>query len=132
MTQPDIEQIQARAEAATPGPWKMWNGWGPLINVEPELMACERVGPDYEGGFVPGEGAVDIYASRADFEFVAAAREDIPALLAAIDGLTAENAKLTEVVDVAAECYNARLDSDMPVPWWRLKFALDALTKAVQ
>lgn len=175
---PDLEQIKQREQAATPGPWKMWNGWGPLIDVEPELMACERVGPDYEGGFVPGEGAVDIYASRADFEFVAAAREDIPALLAAIDKLTAENAalkqkadvwtaqaaiwrtsnvtivdkliqstssyedridelearnaKLEAVVDVAAECYNARLDSDMPVPWWRLKAALDALTEAVE
>jgi hypothetical protein len=88
---PDFEQIKQRAEAATPGPWKLWNGWGPLVGED--RMACERIGPDpddhYEGvGIVPGEGAVDIYASRADFEFVAAARDDIPALLAVIDELT--------------------------------------------
>lgn len=96
---PDFEQIKQRAEAATPGPWKLWNGWGPLVGED--RMACERIGPDpddhYEGvGIVPGEGAVDIYASRADFEFVAAARDDIPALLAVIDELTAKSV----VIDV--------------------------------
>ena len=96
-----IEEIERRVNAATPGPWKMWNGWGPLVDVEPELMACERLGPDYEGGFAPGRGAVDIYATRADFEFVAMARTDVPAMLTAIDELEAENGALKMIISSA-------------------------------
>lgn len=96
MTQPDIEQIRARAEM-------------------------------YDNALLDAEGDGSLVGRY--FMIAKSRGSDIKALLAAIDELTAENAKLTEVVDVAAECYNARLDSDMPVPWWRLK---DALTKAVQ
>jgi hypothetical protein len=71
ITDEELKQISARCDAATPGPWKSW--------VE---------GRDHESGdhFI-STGGEDIYltgATLADQDFIAAARQDIPALIKAI------------------------------------------------
>jgi hypothetical protein len=65
------KRIEARCVAATPGPWKSW--------IE---------GRDHDSGdhFI-STGGEDIYltgATLADQDFIAAARQDIPTLIAAI------------------------------------------------
>jgi hypothetical protein len=63
----DLDAIQARAEAATPGPWRLTDGgWGEFVQ-------------DSEGR--------ELWALRhtpevADAEFIAHARADVPALVA--------------------------------------------------
>jgi hypothetical protein len=71
VTEEELKRIEARCEATTPGPWKSW--------VE---------GRDHESGehFI-GTAGEDIYltgATIADQDFIAAARQDIPMLIAAI------------------------------------------------
>jgi hypothetical protein len=82
-----LEAIRARAAAATPGLWKCWNGWGPVVGSDPPLLAMQRIAPDpYEtGGVMATHDGMredrDLYATRADAEFVAYAHKDIAALL---------------------------------------------------
>jgi len=85
LTQEQIEEIRKRAEAATPGPWEVWrhryngyNGWVEEIGV---------------GGFTAD---IDI-ESVEDAEFMAKARQDIPALLAHIAELEEQAAEDEEV-----------------------------------
>ena len=69
MSDEELQQILGRCEAATPGPWRS--------SVE---------GRDHESGdsFIQTAGE-DIYlsgASHADQDFIAAARQDVPQLIA--------------------------------------------------
>jgi hypothetical protein len=60
--------MRERAEAATPGPWKMWDGWGPTSDG---LMGVARFGPDSgERVFIHDEQR-DLYASRGNWEHIA-------------------------------------------------------------
>ncbi|WP_182377871.1 hypothetical protein [Nocardioides sp. WS12] len=73
----DVEAIRVRMEAATPGPWQ----------------SVEIAHTNWIGFYEPA-GFFRLYERRAwatpaDDDFVAAARSDIPALLAELDRLTA-------------------------------------------
>ena len=76
----NIDEIRARAEAATPGPW-MW---------EEVKYPDEPVHLRF--------GNCDFVLGRAEFyrdaDFIAHAREDIPYLLDALEQLQAENISL--------------------------------------
>lgn len=85
MTPERLAEIEARAEAATEGPWKCWNGW------PAKPMACERIGPDGGGGL---HGVPDIHGCVEDLEFAAHARQDIPDLLAYLRELEEETKRL--------------------------------------
>lgn len=87
---PDLDAIEARAEAATPAPWSRWgspNGHrdgegeyyisGPWYALDPPTMA---------------------FAGTADPDFIAAARSDVPDLVAYARRLEAELARLQPVV----------------------------------
>lgn len=79
MTDIDLDAIKARAEAATPGPWV--REWAFSTHfVVPE--AAERV--------ADGNVARLKAHQRADAEFIAHAREDVPALLAEVERLRRE------------------------------------------
>jgi len=82
----DLAEIQARADAATPGPWAMTSQGG----IEPA---------NYSG---PGEDFTSIAAVREDrdWAFIAHARTDVPALVAE---LTAARAKLQKIHDSVIE-----------------------------
>jgi len=56
--------------AHTPGPWKLWNGWGPYAGDG--KMRCERIGPEGGGG-IHTLNQPDIVGSREDLELIAAA-----------------------------------------------------------
>lgn len=90
LTDQQHADIEARAEAATPGPWEEHTQYGP------HFYAYLR-GPYLRGvgtlNFGDGEDA------EADREFVLHARSDVPALLAELRRLKAELAKSAEDVD---------------------------------
>lgn len=103
---PDIEAIRARAEKATAGPWVLASvdimpedrdakGVGRLWTItEPQEGQTIRRGPigrksPNTDAVIDGAGydADGIYGSTPDLDFIAHAREDIPALLARVDEL---------------------------------------------
>ena len=78
-----LDEIEARANAATPGPWRpvYEDAFNPAKDDELDKRDAYWVaGPDYV------ERTYDGYSfwNEADAEFVAAAREDIPRLCRAV------------------------------------------------
>ncbi|NWE51973.1 hypothetical protein [Brevundimonas sp. P7753] len=76
MDEDDLRQIEARVDAASPGPWTSWiegrdhTAGSSFI----ETRSAEGRGDDIEL----------LGASSADQDFIAAARSDIPALIAEV------------------------------------------------
>ena len=83
---PDLEAIKARAAAATEGPWEWddltigqhWSRPKPLATVVDDKVSCMAY--CYGGSSSP-------IKSDADGQFIAHAREDIPALLYEVERL---------------------------------------------
>ena len=84
----DLEAIKARAGAATPGPWA--TGQRGEIYREGDRVTDPTL-PDIT--VVPAMVLV-----RPDMEFIAAAREDVPALVAEVERLSRESAELRAVI----------------------------------
>lgn len=82
MTKLNLDAIQARADAATEGPWAR-SGHDIGHVVYDSEGPCELAGPVMLGHVI-GE------AGYEDAEFIAAARQDVPALIARIRELEAE------------------------------------------
>ena len=88
MTDLDLAAIRERAEAATPGPWE----WQPPSDEEWPIADESLLSPGTGKYVLVGWGydASGIEGETADREFIAHAREDIPALLDEIDRLNAK------------------------------------------
>lgn len=100
----DVEAIRARADKATPGPWRArlvddgeFYGSGASFDIErtrddgtQEIFIFG--GPAEPGG--PHLGACE----AGDAEFITAARLDVPALLDALDAARAENQRLRDAL----------------------------------
>lgn len=80
----NLDAIEARANAATPGPWEPYF----TVHGHPHVV---RAGQSIWGVIV--SISPDDYG-RADCEFLAAARSDVPALVAEVRRLRAENRNL--------------------------------------
>jgi hypothetical protein len=78
MNEEELAAIEARAEAATPGPWLTPEE----ANVLPPVSGITPV--DHEGCFVWPWGDDDEVRGRKDMVFAYAAREDVPKLIAEI------------------------------------------------
>jgi hypothetical protein len=81
----DLEAIKARAEAATEGPWD----WGPLDMTKSGKFALRAPGMRP----IVKAASADVWPSAADADFIAAARSDIPALVAEVERLWADLAE---------------------------------------
>lgn len=93
-----LAEIKARSERATPGPWKADTGvrgdcvvWGPngrfLLNAQAEPHWREY----------PGETrSVSFDVDARDVEFIAHNREDVPALVEALEGVLTAMDELDE------------------------------------
>ncbi|MFJ8146602.1 hypothetical protein ACIQ6R_16245 [Streptomyces sp. NPDC096048] len=79
LTEQQLADIQARAEAATPGPW-CTDDWEIYQGAEYVPGISQWIGETCRGTTSPEQ-------DRADATFVAAAREDVPALVAEIQRL---------------------------------------------
>lgn len=77
-----LDAIRARAEAATPGPWKLWG-----MTVMTDRAGTGNVDDADDIAFTtdPDRGTRTFNAS-----FIAHAREDVPALLAEVEALRTE------------------------------------------
>lgn len=92
----DIDTIEARANAATPGPWK--HKEGTLVWFGTILVSRSWFGREADG--------------VADAEFIAHAREDIPALIASHREKDVEIAKLhAQVSSLEQVCVEFRAES---------------------
>lgn len=81
----DLDAIEARAAAATPGPWATSSEWSVRTGArDDELVAC-----------------VQYKDHGRDAEFIAAARSDVPALVAELRALRAERDAAARVVAAA-------------------------------
>jgi hypothetical protein len=82
MTPTELAEIKARAEAATPGPWRAERSLcNPGIR---DAAGTEREGWDFQGPLSLGDGECPYY-TQEDATFIAAARADVPALVAEVE-----------------------------------------------
>lgn len=81
---PDLDAIEALANAATPGRWEWWtsNSWRRLKTNDDKNVA--------EPYLAVSDRHPDLMISEADMSFIAAARTDVPALVAYARRLEAE------------------------------------------
>lgn len=78
ITEEELKAIEQRAAAATQGPWRVVrNGLGGSCGVEPVADGCGSLHHRRSGPWEPP--VVD-----PDDEFIAAAREDVPRLVAEV------------------------------------------------
>ena len=112
VTPEELAEIRARAEAATPGPWTVDEGPAladPLLEGEGDWYR------QIEGW--TNTGWEWLCLSPEDAAFIAHAREDIPALVAEVERLQAELARVRPVAEaaqrwhVAAQHYDAAMRS---------------------
>jgi hypothetical protein len=87
LTDQQLNDIEARAQAATPGPWERDDDYGPTFFANTSGEYLQGVG-DFNFGV--GEQA------EADEEFVKHAREDVDVLVAEVRRLRAELAALED------------------------------------
>jgi hypothetical protein len=88
----DLEAIRRRVDAATPGPWEhvdhgdgpdsTFMGCGQVITLGERVMGGDICAPS--GDCYPRSG----YRPLDDMAFIAAARSDVPDLLAEVERLT--------------------------------------------
>ena len=98
----DIDAIEARANAATPGPWRStWGDDGTAPPKHPDFgeeTTIEAVGLEGIDGKVVGllwYDGLHTACREDDAAFIAAARTDVPALVAEVRRLRAELARRT-------------------------------------
>lgn len=88
MNKAELDAIEARAQAATPGPWEdcpqLVGVYGNKIDGFQHLRIANCHIP------LNGIEYVDLPSARANAAFIAAARQDVPALLAEVRRLQAE------------------------------------------
>jgi hypothetical protein len=104
----DLDAIEQRTNAATPGPWQ-WHisrrtldyrlqtaGWDVVMGFA--RWGRNSAQPEFNIDGLLHHGA-DLDQPHPDAEFIAAARTDVPALVAAVRRLTAELATMTAVAE---------------------------------
>ena len=101
-----LDAIKARAEAATEGPWRVISDYIPgVIEVE---------GPTARNDYV-----AELSADKADLEFIAHARTDIPALVAALEAVLElhQRNRYDECIEcLSTDEYGEATNVDYPCP----------------
>lgn len=87
----NLDEIEARANAATPGPWKVYE----VTNCETMDEEVVSRGIENAAGGINGGDEYELY-SLADAAFIAHAREDVPAL---VQLARAQQARIDELAD---------------------------------
>lgn len=112
LTETDLAEIERRANAATPGPWAVWDGcsWRRIGSEATQKTVIEpiRHHRDSQPDLESESGQRD-----ENLEFAAHSRTDVPALLATIRELQAESDdahKLLEAMTEACEFLRVKLE----------------------
>ena len=77
LTDPDLDEIRARCDAATPGPWKYMVEGRDHTSGDSFIMRGTK-GDRHPDLYLSADGNP---ATDADCDFVASARQDVPRLL---------------------------------------------------
>ncbi len=93
----DLEAVKARCEAAKPGPWK-WETKYVAPDPDPGDGDRDLHGPS---GPVAYYSQSAMWCEDADAEFIAAARSDVPALVAEVERLRTEVDRLNHWIGSA-------------------------------
>ena len=129
LTDQQLDDIDARAKAATPGPWGVYEyGGGTKLDIAADLQdtgcgyrarreiaSLEDEPLDNDPTHREWTAEEDWAQVQADAAFVAAARTDVPALVDEIRRLRDQMAAVTELLDqqeLAARAF------DVPLPEW--------------
>ena len=110
----DLDAIEARVNAATPGPW--WVEQVGDFGVESAVIECVRW-----RGYL---NTLHLGEDTPTAEFIAHAREDVPALVAEVRRLTAEAATQREWFEAADAAADRRLDQS--IAWMERAEAAEA------
>jgi hypothetical protein len=94
MTDLDLDAIEARANSARPGPWRL--GIGGVVVVHAQAKPTDYV----EAHCAPGGNAA----------FIAAARTDVPLLVAEVRRLREENAAIQAALDSLNEWCDGKMN----------------------
>lgn len=101
MTKEQIDAIASRAAAAERGPWEVMNGGDNETSTSIDGPEGDVLIRDWRGsGYLREEY---VWVEKPNAEFIAHAREDIPALLAEVERLRDELAKAREVTEEKVE-----------------------------
>jgi hypothetical protein len=120
-----LDTIEARANAATKGPW-FATAEGQVHRHTPGGRKGWWV-PEHEdigGGNFGGEGG-GYYMEAADAEFIAHAREDIPALVAELRRLRTDNEAVRVLAAEPCERFTSGTCADDASLWPNAKYAGD-------
>ena len=113
MTQLELAEIEARANAATPGPWEVG-----VLRRECDHPTTNQF-TEERSVFPPlGESGPVALAAEGEHEngaFIAHARTDVPALIAEVKRLRAENDVLRKSADAAVDGVRAMLPAALKV-----------------
>lgn len=115
-TEEQIAEIRARADAATPGPWKWWtsNSWNRL--KRDDLGVTQNVAEPFVNQY---DRHPDLSINKADMNFIAHARTDIPALLSALEAAQSANRPRDDYQVFCSDCGRAHvLDTVLPSEIW--------------
>ena len=95
-----LNEIEARANAATEGPWTP----DEYTEVDPDgfYELARVIAPDPDGDDWCAIGVVHTGILRPDAEFIAHARTDVPTLVAALRAVLEEIAKVQRDADMVA------------------------------
>jgi hypothetical protein len=93
MSESELAEIRKRAEAATPGPWR-WVQKDDYYVLTPSTNDDQPYPQIHSDGSACGEYGPDIDVRGPDGVFIEHSRADVPALLAEVDRLRAENEEL--------------------------------------
>ena len=89
----DLEKLKALADAATPGPWRVRQDGSASWLCQPDQSGLEL--KDSAIRLPMKRSHDDRERNRLDALFIAAAREAVPALIAEVERLRVESARLT-------------------------------------
>lgn len=90
MTEEQLRQIRERCDNATAGPWFNFGDW--MIHTV----------VDVEHNGIPSQKTIGT-VRKENADFIASSRTDIPALLAEVERLQAENSTLKKALELACE-----------------------------
>lgn len=97
LTEERIAEIRARAEAATPGPWKAGKDDFTKNIIEAVKDRGTIIVQRRDDHNMFWNSIIPLKQTFSDADFIAHAREDVPALLEEVERLRAENEKLKEM-----------------------------------
>ena len=101
----DLEKLKALADAATPGPWRVRQDGSASWLCQPDQSGLEL--KDSAIRLPMKRSHDDRERNRLDALFIAAAREAVPALIAEVERLRVESARLTRLAGHARNVWAA-------------------------